>query len=270
MRFGFTCLVAVLPLAASLPDGNELIRRAAEADRANWRRTSGYDFIERVVTKHLDGNGKVKRTESRAHEVLWLEGSPYRRVIERDGKPLPEVEAKFEADKLKAVTEERRKETPEVRTKRLEEAERVRNRDRPALSEVPQAFHFRVVGEQVVNGRKTWVTAFEPRPGYQPRDRRAKLFPHLKGRVYIDQSEHQWVRTEAELFETFSFGWILVRVAKGSTVVVEQSRTAEGDWTQSSLDVKAEATIGLFKHYRVDQRNSYTGYRRNGIATSQE
>ncbi len=269
MRLGFACLVAALPLTASLPDGNALIRRTAEADVANWNRISAYEFIESVVTKHLDGNGAVQRTESRAHEVLWLEGSPYRKVIERDGKPLPEAEAKFEADKLKAVTGERRRETPEARGKRLEEAERQRNRDRPALREVPDAFHFKVVGEQVVNGRKTWVTTFEPRPGYRPKDRRAKLFPHVKGRLYIDQTEHQWVRAEAELFETFSFGWILVRVARGSSVVVEQTRTPEGDWAQSSMNLKAEATIGLFKHYRVDQRNSYTGYRKNSVAVSQ-
>jgi hypothetical protein len=270
MRLGFACLVAAFPLAASLPDGDQLIRRTLEADQANWRRASAYDYIERVVTKYLDGNGKVERTESRGHEVLLLEGSPYRKVIERDGKPLAGVEAKFEADKLKAVTEERRKETPAAHKKRIEEAERARNRDRPALLEVPDAFHFKVVGEEVLNGRKTWVTVFEPRAGYQPKDRRAKLFPYIKGRLYIDQSEHQWVRAEAELFAHFSFGWILLRVAKGSTVVVEQTRTAAGDWAQSSLALKADAKIGLFKRYRVDQRNSYTGYRRNGIAISQK
>lgn len=263
-------MVAQQAPAASFPDGNALIRKTQLADRDNWPRILDYEYYERIVIKHLDGDGRVEKTEQKAHEVLFLEGSPYRKLLEKDGKPLPEAEARFEEDKLKAVAEERQRETPEQRRKRLEEAEKARDRNRAALREVPDAFLFRVTGEETVNGRKTWVTWFEPRPGYTPRDRRAKIFPHLKGKLYIDQEEYHWVRAEAELFDTFSFGWILVRVHKGSRAVVEQTRTAEGHWVQSKIDLQADARVGLFKHYRIDQQILYSNFRKPLTATAQK
>jgi len=255
-------MVAAQALPAPFPDGNALIRKTQRADRDNWPRILDYEYHERIITKHLDGGGRVEKIEQKAHEVLFLEGSPYRKLLEKDGKPLSEAEARFEEDKLKAVAEERRRETPEQRRKRSEEAQRARERNRAALREVPDAFNFRVIGEETVNGRKTWVTWFEPRPGYSPRDRRAKIFPHLKGKLYIDQEEFHWVRAEAELFDTFSFGWILVRVHQGSRAVVEQTRTPEGLWVQSRIDLQADARVGLFKHYRIDQQILYTGFRK--------
>ncbi len=263
-------MVAQQVPAALFPDGNALIRKTQLADRDNWPRILDYEYYERIVIKHLDGDGRVEKTEQKAHEVLFLEGSPYRKLLEKDGKPLPEAEARFEEDKLKAVAEERRRETPEQRRKRLEEAEKARDRNRAALREVPDAFLFRVTGEETVNGRKTWVTWFEPRPGYTPRDRRAKIFPHLKGKLYIDQEEYHWVRAEAELFDTFSFGWILVRVHKGSRAVVEQTRTAEGHWVQSKIDLQADARVGLLKHYRIDQQILYSNFRKPLTATAQK
>lgn len=263
-------MVAQQALPASFPDGNALIRKTQLADRDNWPRILDYEYYERIIIKHLDGDGRVEKTEQKAHEVLFLEGSPYRRLLEKDGKPLSEAEVRFEEEKLRSVAEERRRETPEQRRKRLEEAEKARERNRAALREVPDAFTFRVIGEETVNGRKTWVTWFEPRPGYSPRDRRARIFPHLKGKLYIDQEEFHWVRAEAELFDTFSFGWILVRVHKGSRAVVEQSRTAEGHWVQTKIDLQADARVGLFKHYRIDQQILYSGFRKPPAETARK
>ena len=122
-----------------------------------------------------------------------------------------------------------------------------------------------MIGEEVVNGRPAWVMAFTPRPGYHPKDRRAKIFPHLKGKIWIDKADYGWARAEAELYETFAFGWILVRVGKGSRAMVEQVRTPAGVWAQSAIKVNADARIGLFKHYRVRQQTLASNHRHERV-----
>jgi hypothetical protein len=232
-------------------------------DRGNWPKARELNYREKVETVYLGSDGNPQKTESTVHEVIWLEGSPYRRVIEKNGQPLSAEEEKFEADKLKAVTGERKAETPEMRQRRIAEANKALDKNRPALREVPEAFNFKVIGEETVRGRPAWILEFTPRQGYQPQDRRAKIFPHLKGKIWIDKADYAWVRAEGELYETFAFGWILVRVAKGARASVEQVRTPEGVWAQSAIKVSADARIGLLKQYRVRQQTVSSNHRHN-------
>jgi hypothetical protein len=255
-----TLLAAVLPLMGAYPDGQEIIRKTAEFDRNNWPKARELNFREKVETVYLGSDDKPNKTESVVHEVIWLEGSPYRRVVERNGNALSADEEKFEADKLKAVTGERKAETPEMRGRRIDEANKALDRNRPALREVPDAFVFTVVGEEVVNGRPSWVLTFTPKKGYTPKDKRARIFPSLRGKIWIDKHDYAWARAEAELFETFSFGWILVRVGKGSRAIVEQTRTPDGVWAQSAIRLNADARIGLVKHYRLRRQTIATNH----------
>jgi len=258
-------LAFVLPLTAAYPDGAEIMRKTAELDRSNWPKARELSYLEKVETVYLGADDKPHKTESVVHEGIWLEGSPYRRVRERNGKPLSAEEEKFEADKLKAVTGERKAETPAMRAKRIAEANNGLDKNRAAMREVPEAFDFKVIGEETVRGRPTWVLEFTPKKDYSPRDRRAKIFPHLKGKLWVDKSDYGWVRADAELFETFAFGWILVRVGKGAHAIVEQIRTPDGIYAQSSIKVHADARIGLFKQYRVRQQTVASNHRQERV-----
>ena len=73
----------------------DLVRRAMENDQENYRKQKDLTHIERQKIEHLDGDGKLKKTEIVTREILILYGDRMERVIERDDKPLsPEEKRK--------------------------------------------------------------------------------------------------------------------------------------------------------------------------------
>jgi len=66
------------------------------------------------------------------------------------------------------------------------------------LNEVPEAFTFHLVGEEAVSGGPAGVITADPRVDYKPKDRRARLISKLRGKIWIDKGEYQWVKVDAE------------------------------------------------------------------------
>src|SRR6185369_5670444 len=117
----------------------------------------------------LDANGKPRRTENRTWDVSMQEGSPYRRLLARDDQPISAEERTQEAERQQWNIEPRRKEAPEQRERRLAEWRRRDARRIEPLKELPDAFDFRIVREEPVNGSQAWLVLATPKPGYQPK-----------------------------------------------------------------------------------------------------
>jgi hypothetical protein len=256
------CLLLAAALAASAQDPREMVRRAVEYDVKYANLVRQYTFIERENNRQLDAKGNVKEKRLRTWDVTLLEGSPYRRLIARDDKPLPEAEQKFEEDKLKHNLELRRHETPEQRRVRLEEARRKEEKTRAPIREIPDAFDFRLLGEDKVDGVDTWVIEGTPRPGYRPKASMAFFFPKVKGKLWITKADNRWAKAEAESIDTISFGAILARVAKGAAIRIEQVRVNDEVWLPRRIDIAANARIALFKVWRGRLEYTYDKYRK--------
>lgn len=255
-------VIAALLAAAALPNATEVLERSIEASERNWKVARNYTFIERSETRQFDSEGRVKSRRLRTHDITLLEGSPYRRLVERDDKPLPPDEEREEQEKLRKSNEERRKETEEQRAKRIADYEKRRMKEIELVRELPKAFDFHVAGSESVAGVDTWVLEATPRPGYKPRDRRARFFPKLRGRIWISQRDYSWVRAEAEVTDTISFGWFVARLGKGARLSFEQVRVNGEVWLPSHIGVTASARVALLKKYNVEQEITYKGYRR--------
>ncbi len=164
----------------------ELLRRVAEKDLENDKRLRDYTYIEREEEHRLDGNGKVKKVESTTSEVLVIYGEQVERKIAKDDKPLSADEAKKEEERIQKITDKRKNESDSDRRKRLEKEEKEREEDRKFVLEIADAYNFRLVGSELLDGRDTWVLDADPRPGYQPKRREAKVLPKLK-RTTLDR-----------------------------------------------------------------------------------
>ncbi|MCS6952146.1 MAG: hypothetical protein RMK57_09360 [Bryobacterales bacterium] len=253
----------VAAAAGAAEDPREIVRRSVEVfDRSDS--VLQYDFMERTLTREFDADGRVKKVSLKTHEVVMAAGTPCRRLVERDGKPLPAEEQREQEESLRKCIEARRSETPEQKRKRQEEFERRRKRYQKAIREIPDAFRFRLEGEESVDGRRVWVIAAEPNPDYRPRDRFARLFPALRGRLWINQQDWNWVRLEAELTDTVTFGWILVRIHQGSRVRMEQTLVGNGVWLPSSMWLWVSLRVGLVRSIRLEEESRYWGYRPAG------
>jgi len=150
-----------------------------------------------------------------------------------------------------------------TREMRMPDFQKRRERYRRAIREIPDAFEFRLVGEEEVNSRPAYVIEATPRPGYQPVDRYSKLFKQLRARLWIDESDYQWAKIEAELLDTVTFGWILVRVHKGSRVRLTQELVGDEAWLPREMWYRVSARIGLVSLRNLEVETEYGSYRRS-------
>lgn len=148
------------------------------------------------------------------------------------------------------------------RTREMRMADFLRRRERfqRSVQEIPDAFDFRLVGEEMVGSRPVYVIEALPHPGYQPVDRYSKLFTQVKARLWIDKTDYRWARIEAELLDTMSFGWILLRIHSGSRVVLTQMREADGVWLPERTWYRVSVRVGLVKSSQVAAEAVYSRY----------
>jgi hypothetical protein len=242
-------------------DAREVIRRAVAADERNWKVARNYTFAERVDLRYLDSQGRVKSREVRILDVMLLDGSPYRRLVARDGQPLPPGEEKNEQEKLARSIVERREETAAQRAERRGQYNRRPEWQRDAWRELPEAFEFRLAGEEVRDGRGLYVIEATPRRGYQPQSRTAKVLAHLQAKLWVDKQDYHLVKAEVEAVTTISVGLFLVRLAKGSRAAFEQTRVNDEVWLPSQVRAFVAARLGLLKVLRIEQETSYSNCR---------
>jgi len=256
--------VASASLAAGLAaeDAREIVRKSVDLDQANWLRMRDYTWIARSTERHFDAGGKVKSEERSAWETVMLDGEPYRRTLERNGRPLPPAEQKKQEDKLDKSTARLAHETPEEKRRRLADYETRRRKEREFLREIPDAYDLRIEGEAQVDGHDAWIIAGTPRAEYRPRDGDAKALLKIRGKIWVDKSNYQWIRLEAETTETISFGLFLARLNPGAKLVFEQTRVADELWLPKRLFVQGAGRLGLIKRIAMDQEIIWSDYRR--------
>jgi hypothetical protein len=264
-------LVLVAATALGTPfwaqDAREIVRKSVELDQANWLRLKDYTWIAHSNERHFDSNGKVKSEDKSAWETVMLDGEPYRRMLERNGRPLAPAEQRKEEEKLDKSAARLEHETPEQKQQRLAEYEKRRRKEREFLREIPEAYDLRIEGETKVDGDDVWVIAGTPRAGYQPKDRDAKAFPKIQGKIWVDKTNYQWVRVEAQTTGTISFGLVLARLNPGARLVFEQTRAGDNLWLPKRLYLQGAGRLALLKRIAMDQEITWSGYRKFQVDT---
>ena len=240
----------------------ELLRRAEAKELENEKQQRDYTYIEREEDHKLGVHGEVTKIESRTSEVLEIYGEPVERLTAKDDKPLSADEARKEEEKLQKIIDKRKHESEEDRRKRLEKEEKEREEGRKFVLEIADAFNFRLIQSEVLDGHDTWVLEGDPRPGYEPKHGDAKMLSKFKGRVWIDKTEAQWVKLDIAAIDTISFGWVLARIHKGTRVVVELTRVNDEVWLPKRVQLHFDARVALLKSYDEDVEQIYRDYRK--------
>jgi hypothetical protein len=240
----------------------ELLRRVADKDIENDKRLRDYTYIQREEQHRLDGKGNVKKVESRTSEVLVIYGEEVQRLIAKDDKPLSEQDAKKEEERIQKITDKRKNESDSDRRKRLEKEEKNREDGRKFVLEVADAYNFRLVDSETLDGHETWVLDGEPRPGFEPKSREAKFLPKLRGRIWIDKTEMQWVKLDVTTTDTISVGLFLARIHKGTRIVVETTKVNEEVWLPKHVDFHVDLRLALLKNLNVDVEQTFRDYKK--------
>ena len=261
MRVAMALLTTCIA-AAQTPDAHAIVERSVAAGEENWKIARNYTFLERTEERHLDSSGQVKSKEVKTYDITLLEGSPYERLVERDDHPLPPAEEKKEQEKLQKSIAERMKESPAERERRIADYEKRRKREQGTMHEVADAFDFKIAGQERIEGRDVWVIDATPRRDYRPRSRDAKILPHVQGRLWIDQKTYNWVKLDAEVIDTVTWGLFLIRLDKGAHVAIDETRVNNEVWLPRRISITASARLGIFKQLRVQQETTYRSFRK--------
>ena len=256
MSFLRIALLVMAPVWAQ--DAGEIVRKSLDRDISNFEHLKNYTYQQYEEDRQFEKDGKLKKTESETTEVLILAGRPYEKVIARNGKPLSEKDARKEQEAMDKELEKR---------SHLSESEKARQEKRRAenrkfLLEIPQAFHFRLAGEEMVSGKAAWVIEAEPIPAFRAKDLRAKILSKLRGKIWVDQGEYQWVKVEAQVLDTISIGLALFRVAPGGSMTFEQTRVNDEVWLPAHIRLHADARIGYVKKIHTEVELKYSDYRK--------
>jgi hypothetical protein len=240
------------PATLSEDQIRDLIRRSADNDLENDKKQRDYTYVERQEERHLDGKGQVKSTEIKTYDVMEIYGEQVQKLTAKDDKPLSDKDARKEDEKIQKLIDKRKNESDDDRRKRLEKEEKDREEGRQFVKEIADAYNFKLVGIESLNGRENYVIDCDPRPGYQPHMKEARFLSKARGRVWIDKNDLQMKKLDVVFIDTVSFGLFLARIHKGSRVVVENVRVNDEVWLQQRVAVKIDVRVALLKNYNVE------------------
>lgn len=240
----------------------QLFRVVAQKDLENDKRLRDYTYTEREVEDKLDGNGKTKSTEVKTYDVLEIYGEEVERLTAKNDKPLSEKDAAKEDAKIQKIIDKRKNESEADRRKREEREEKEREDNRKFVTEIADAYNFKLVGTELVGGREAWVIDGEPRPGFVPHMKDAKFLSKFHGRVWIDKTDLQLAKMDAECLDTISFGLFLARFHKGSRLMLQQTRVNDEVWLPQHVTAKIDVRVGLIKNFDIGLEQTFSDYKK--------
>ena len=249
-------------LAAQPIDAATIIARSFEASERNVEIQKQYIGNELVEERKIDKDGEVKDVSSKSFELLYLFGEEYRKLVAENGRPLSPQEAAKEQRKLDKTYAERADESPRDREKRLAKQRKEDEEMRKFRAEIVKAFDFTLAGEETVEGRRCWVIDGVPRPGFEPSVPRAKFLQKIRGRAWIDQSDYNWVRAEAETIDNASFGGFILKLKQGAVLELAQRYVNGEVWLPADFRVRFAATIALLTGLRREINVRWSGFKR--------
>jgi hypothetical protein len=240
----------------------DLIRKSADNDLQNDKKQRDYTYTQRQEERRLDGQGRVKSTEIRTSEIMELYGEPVKRLVAKDDKPLSAKDAAKEEQKIQKLVDGRKNESPDDRRKREDKEEKGREQDREFVREVADAYNFHLVSIETMDRRPTYVIDAEPRAGYVPHLKGAKVLPKFRFRAWIDKEESQWKKLDVQCIDTVSFGLVLARLHQGSRIILEQTRVNDEVWLPQHVTLKVDLRLALLKEYNIESDIVYNNYRK--------
>jgi hypothetical protein len=233
-------------------DVQEIIARSAKVTNADWDAEPEYDYSDSVKE-----NGHTK-----TYDELMVLGSRYQRLVAVDGKPLTGQQKADEQRKLDQAIAQRRAETAEQRSQRIENWDRSRKRNHLLVEQLTKAFDFKLAGTPILDGRKVYELSAKPRPGYQPPNNHAKVLTGMVGTLWIDQQTFQWVKVEAKVIHPVSIEGFLARVNPGTQFELKQAPVDPGVWLPTFFSMRARAKVFFVFAHNSQEQDTFSNYRK--------
>jgi len=250
---------------SSVPDVRQIVDSSIATTQRQWQVRLHYTYMERDEDRRRDLAGHVKSEDVNLSRTILVNGVPFEQLVERNGLPPSAEEERKQKEDLDLL----KRETPAQRAQRLRKEE---EENTSLVLEVPKAFDFQLVGEELVKGRPAYVLQATPHPGYHARGKYGNMFSKVAGRLWVDKQDLGWIKVDGQVIEPFSMGLFLVRLLRGSHIAMQQTRVDGGIWMPERVELRAAAKIFFVKSLVIDRVLTYSEYRlpQAGLAATGE
>jgi hypothetical protein len=182
-------------------------------------------------------------------------------LIAVDDRPLSSGDQAEEKRKLGREIEKRQHESSREQKRRIAKYQKERRQDYAMLLDMVQVFDFQPAGEENIDGHDCWVFDATPKRGYQPKDRETKVLAGMRGRLWIDKTQNQWVRVRAEVVKPVSFLGFVAKVGPGTRFLLEQEPVADNLWLPKHFSVQVKASAFGFINENSTDDETYREYK---------
>ena len=241
------------PIQATVLDARQIVVQSLAATERSWQARDHYTFMERDEDRRLDTLGHVKSENVDVTRMTLVNGIRFEQLTERNGQ-LPSAAEQKKSDK---DLEKLKHETPEEKAARLTKVQE----NRSLLQDLLEAFDFYLIGEEIVGGRPAYVLQATPHAGYRPRGKYGKLFSKVEGKLWVDKQDFGWIRVDGEVTQSFSIGFLVARVLRGSHIIMDQTCVGDAVWVPKRVEMKASARILFLKSLDLERILTYSDYR---------
>ena len=255
-----------------LPDLKALFKEIDDNQKAIDKIKENYAGTETEEETDYDGDGKVKKRETRESTFFYLDGDEITTLVKKDGKPLSEKEQQKENESVQKRIEEHekrkaKKEAKEEKAKEEGKAEE-KDKDDPGIEVFLRACQFVNPRRERFRGQDVLVFDFEPNPEFKPHKLDEKVVQRLAGVVWVDEKAYDVARLEAYFVGDVKLaGGLLANVQKGTSFVFEQAFINNEVWLPTYMEAHIGARVLLLKGFKVNVATRYSDYRKFNVET---
>ncbi|MEN9573666.1 MAG: hypothetical protein RL514_1521 [Verrucomicrobiota bacterium] len=226
--------------------------------RSQWERmqktTAQFTFLKLRVLEEFDGKGKLESSKQSRQECFPINGVPFARTIQKDGRALTDKELKTEEVREAAVRAGKKPASSPEHAKRDKEWQ--------FTDEMLARYTFKVTGQEAVRGRPAWVVEFAPRSKDLPVNKVTdRVANKVAGKIWVDAEDWELARMKFWLTEEVQLIGGVVGVLRKFEMLLERTRVEPNAWLPTTIDFDM-AGRELVTNKRVHYHEEAKGFKR--------
>jgi len=228
-----------------LGSSDEIVSRGAAVLKADWAAYEDYAWIEE------DDVLKSGQWTAKTSQVVFLAGSDFYMPVGAD----PAL--------LKAEAARRSAESPDQRRARIAKYRKEREANGALIRDFPDAFTFRLTGEETIDGHRAYVLTATPRKRTGPLSLAAKVLSGMRGTVWVDEESFHAVRVKCDVVKPVPVYGILAKVLPGTHIAFAMTPVTDSVWLLGEMKMNLAISKFFFFHSAQVTRTTYSDYRLN-------
>jgi hypothetical protein len=230
-----------------------------------------YTFRLTEIERKLDGDGRVKSSETKVYEVTPVGDNAVERLLSINGKELSAAEQEKEDKRVQKEVEETVKQQEKNKQKkeqRQAHAGKAKEKDDDEITilDFLRISDITSVRREMFRGHEVIAFDFEPRKGFKARNRAEEIINKLAGTMWVDETARQIARLEARLTDSFKIGGGMLASIGSSTAFAFEQEKVDGElWLPSFGEANISARVMLLAKFNRSMERRYSDYKKYQI-----